>query len=168
MTTKSALKRPAILRGVQGHCEVRFSCTFPGGEAGYVSGYFDRFTGRTEDDGTRVLSGIWVKPGGHSDIPGSAVRDDDGNVWCKAGDITGDPETGLIIPVSKKEIASGTGAARYLAPSDRQVSYALSLCNRDGDLGGGNFYRPTEDEFRAMGRDEISEWISTARFELGT
>jgi hypothetical protein len=157
MTTRISIKRPAIFRGVQGHCEVRFSCTFPGGETGYVSGYFQRFTARTQDDGTPILSGIYVKPGNQSDIPDSAIRDDDANVWCSAADITGDSETGLIIPVSKKEMASGTGAARHLAPSGRQVSYALSLCDRDGEAGGGNFYRPSEAEFRTMTKAQVSE-----------
>jgi len=167
MTMKAQPRRPAIFRGVQGHCEVRFTCTFPGGAAGYVSGHLCQFTAtRPDENGIRTLSGIWVKPGIRSDIPASAIRDDDGNVWCAASGITGDPGTGLIIPVSKKEIATGTGAARHLAPSERQVSYALSLCDRDGDPGGGNFYRPSEEEFRAMSRAQISAWTGTAESEL--
>jgi hypothetical protein len=165
--TTTPLQRPDIFRGVTDNCEVRFTYTFASGETGYVSGRFVKFTGRVEDDGTRVVTGLEVRPGVSSRIPDSARLTPEGNVRCGADRITADRETRLIVPISKKEMASGTGAARYLAPTGRQVSYALSLCNRDGDLGGGNFYRPSEDEFRAMGRDEISQWISTAKDELG-
>jgi hypothetical protein len=155
--TKTPL--PEILRGVRGTCEVRFHYEADDGTSLYVSGHFEALAGTSREN----VTGIKVRLGGASSFPGRAgdiVRFD-------LARIKADPETGLIIPVSKKELASGTGAASRIAPSGRQVAYALSLCNRDGDLGGGNFYRPAEAEFRAMSRAEVSAWIDTARSELG-
>jgi len=155
--------KPAILRGVHPGSEVRFTYTFKDGQAGYVSGTFIEAPRRQDGTVTRFRARVGV----NSRIPAGlplAVGDEP---LFDIDRIQADAETGLIIPVSRKERATGTGGARYLAPSDRQVAYALSLCNRDGDLGGGNFYRPAEAEFRAMSRPQISEWIDTARFELG-
>jgi hypothetical protein len=165
--TKTPTQRPEIFRGVQGNCEVRFTYTFADGEEGYVSGHVEAFAGHVADDGTRVVTGLKVRVSRSSRIPDGVTVGEDRVVRFDAGRIKADPETGLIVPISKKEMASGTGAARFLGPSDRQVAYALSLCNRDGDLGGGNFYRPSEAEFRGMSRSEISQWIDTAKFELG-
>ena len=167
MTTKTPLSIPDIFRGVQGHCEVRFTYTFDGGEEGYVSGYFEAFAGHVADDGTRVVTGAKIRVGGRSKIPASVTVGEDRIIKCAADRIKADPETGLIIPVSKKEMASGTGAARFLGPGPRQVAYALSLCNREGDLGCRNFPHYTEAEFRAMSRGEISRWIDMAKDELG-
>jgi hypothetical protein len=156
----SEAKRPEILRGVNPGVEVRFTYTTKDGASAYVSGRVDRFTG-TEADG---VTGIAVRLSVSSRLPGCNPSD---VVILALARITPDPETGLIVPVSKKERATGTGAARFLGPSEKQVRYALSLCDRDGDLGGGNFYRPTEAEFRGMTPRKFSEWIAMAREELG-
>ena len=167
MTTKTPLQLPPMFRGVRDNCDVRFTYTFKSGEEGYVSGRFVKFTGRAEEDGTRVVTGIEVKPNFNSRVPEGAKLTPEGNLRCAADRVTPDSETGLVIPISKKEMANETGGARYLLATDAQVRYALSLCNRDGDAGGGNFYRPDEAEFRAMSRRDISAWIDTAKFELG-
>jgi hypothetical protein len=166
MTTKTPLQLPAIFRGIRDNCDVRFTYTFKNGETGYVSGRFVKFSGRVEDDGTRVVTGIEVKPGFNSRIPDGARLTPEGNLRCVADRVTADPATGLVIPISKKEMANGTGGARYLLATDAQVRYALSLCGRDVP-GGGNFYQPGEAEFRAMSRREVSEWIDMAKDELG-
>lgn len=165
--TKTPLQRPDMFRGITDNCEVRFTYLFAGGEEGYVSGRFVKFTGRVEDDGTRVVTGIEVKPNVNSRIPTGSKLTADGTVRCGADRITPDRETGLIVPVSKKEMASGTGAARFIGPSDRAVTYALSLCGHEGEPGGRNFPHYTEAQFRAMGREEIRRWIDMAKFELG-
>lgn len=156
-------ERPEILRGVQGHCEVRFTYEFKGGASGYVSGHFSRALGN-EADG---ITGIEVKVGPASKLPADVTVPESGLVKFSIGRITPDAGTGLIIPVSKKEMATGTGAARYVRPSSARIRYALSLCNRDDQAGGGNFYRPTEAELRAMSPAELGEWIGMAEFELG-
>jgi len=113
-----------------------------------------------------VVTGIEVKPNFNSRIPLGARLTPEGNLRCAADRVTADAATGLIIPVSKKEMANGTGGARHLPATDAQVRYALSLCSRDVP-GGGNFYQPDEAEFRGMSRREVSAWIDTARDELG-
>jgi len=151
--------RPEILRGVKGQCEVRFHYVTKDGESAYISGHFQRALG-SEEAG---ITGIEVKLGASSTLPGKAP----GDLAKFAVDRITPGESGLIVPVSKKEMARGTGAAAAIAPTEKQIAYALSLCDRDGQAGGGNFYRPSAAEFRRMSRTEISEWIDTAKFELG-
>jgi hypothetical protein len=151
--------KPEILRGVQGHCEVRFTYEFKGGESGYVSGNFSRALG-SEEAG---ITGIEVKVDAvRSKLPAGTEVPADGLVKFAVARIT-PGESGLIVPVSKKEQAAVSAG---LPVTDKQVAYALSLCNRDGEPGAGNFYRPSAAEFRAMDRTEISAWIDMAKFEM--
>lgn len=166
MTTETPLQLPAMFRGVRDNCDVRFTYTFASGKEGYVSGRFVKFGGRVEEDGTRVVTVIEVKPNFNSRIPEGAKLTSEGNLRCAADRVTPDSATGLVIPISKKEMADGTGGARYLLATDTQVRYALSLCGRDAP-GGGNFHQPDESGFRAMSRREVSEWIDMAKDELG-
>src|ERR1700677_2939261 len=149
MTTATV---PEILRPIKGNCEVRFDYTFKDGETAHVSGHFERFTG-SEAAG---ITGIEVRLDkaymlNHQPAVAKAIEADSRCVLVKfaAARITPDPETGLIIPVSRKEMATGTGAAAHIRATDRQVAYALSLCGRHCP-GGGNFRQPSEAEFRAM------------------
>lgn len=158
-TAETTAKRPAILRGVQGRCEVRFTYTTRDGGTAYISGHFERFIGSPESG----VEGIKVCLGSASTLPGKRAGD---VASLKLDRIHADPETGLIIPVSKKELAAGTGAARYIRPAGYLVRRALSLSGRTCP-GGGNYPQHTEAEFRAMTRAEIEQWIAMAEDELG-
>jgi len=156
------MEKPAILKGVKGHCEVRFTYRFNSGEDGYVSGNFNDFGGNERTGITAIR--VKVDPV-RSKLPAGTEVPASGLLVFMVDRIT-PGESGLIIPVSKKELAAQAAASAGLPATDKQVAYALSLCNRDGDAGGGNFYRPTAAEFRAMDRTEISAWIDMAKFEL--
>src|SRR5260221_12848310 len=93
-------ERPAILSRVQGQCEVRFTYEFKGGESGYVSGHFSRALG-TEESG---ITGIEVRVDAvRSKLPAGTAVPDDGLVKFALARITPDRETGLIVPLSRKE-----------------------------------------------------------------
>lgn len=70
-----------------------------------------------------------------------------------------------VTTASGRTIAKPLG--RRIPPTDAQVRYALSLCGRRHESGGGNFVQHTEAEFRAMTKFQISEWIDMAKDELG-
>lgn len=93
-------ERPAILQGVQGNCEVRFTYEFKGGHSGYVSGHYSRALGNDADG----ITGIEVHVDRlRSKLPEGTAVADDGTMKFALGRITPDAETGLIIPLSRKE-----------------------------------------------------------------
>lgn len=90
--------QPKILQGVKGHCEVRFTYAFKGGEAGYVSGHFSRTLG------AEAVTGIEVRVDPvRSKIPAGVEVPEDGLIKFALARITPDSATGLIIPLSRKE-----------------------------------------------------------------
>lgn len=162
------IKRPEIFRGVMGNCEVRFAYTFRDGESGRITGHFDSFIVKDgKVDGIRVRLGSTCAAAlRHQAGIAKALEKDRHQPVASfaAGRIEPDAETGLIIPVSKKELASGTGAARFIRTTGRQVAYALDLAGQvPADAA---IERPDEAQFRRMSRRDLSEWIDLARFEI--
>lgn len=135
--------KPAILSGLDKGSRVGFTYTGKKGEL-KVRGEIAGFTGSAEEGITGV----------------NIYTDDDGPRNFRVEGMKPWRGTTIAEPTFTQSVF-GPGPAA----TERQVQYALSLCNPFRG-GSGNFYRPTEAEFRAMGRSEISAWIDAAKEEL--
>jgi hypothetical protein len=149
------VRKPAVLGGTFVNCDVRFHYETKDGADAYVSGRLEEFLGNEE----KGITGIRVRLNVSARYPGLNAYE---TVACKLDRITPNAETGLIVPVSKKELATGTGAAQFILSTSKQVDYAVSLAAQVPD----SMERPAEKQFRAMSRHDLSEWIDMAKFEI--
>jgi len=156
------MRQPAILNGVIfGRMEVGFRYTTRAGAEIYVDGMPEEAVVK---DGEIV--GIRVRVNFNSKLDDSTrelVKKNGGILACKLDRIIPN-EHGLIVGVSKKELATGTGAARFIRPRGEHVAYAVSLVPQlPADTA---IERHTEAEFAAMSRHSLNEWIDAAKCEI--
>ena len=138
----------AEFTGIKDGDEVRFSYTMKNGRTGQVRGTAAGFIGKSGR-----IEGIRVHlDGRHTDAAILASANAaNGPVGFAPGRIAG-----LTVTRTAPRPAARPGYA-----TDAQVRYALSLCERTG-----NVCRPGEAGFRAMTKAQISEWIDMAKDEI--
>lgn len=159
------IRLPSVFRGVYlDRTPVRFKYMSRDGNEVYVSGMPRSYVAnkeRTECIGIRVE----VDASSRLDERTRELAErNNGILGCAADRIVSDEDTGLIVPVSKKEMASGTGAARFIRPRPQHVDYALRLLPQlpaDTVLE-----RHTERQFQCMTRHDLNEWIDAAKAEI--
>jgi hypothetical protein len=161
----TAPERPPVFRGIVKGGGVRFRYTFTDATVGVISG---RAVSILTRDG--AVSGLRVQLDATlaSDVAQQAVivearaKDPVRPVADFAlGGIHPDPDTGLIVPVSRREMAAGTGAGAYVRASGARVELAVALARNGEGVPGFPALR-AEGEFASMTRAQIDAWIDEA------
>lgn len=159
--------RPAILEGITPGTPVRFGYQFADGTSGEITGTYEGAAGTGWDN----LRGVKIRLSARSVSAHAARPEVDkagrratgrGIMLCRIPQITPGANGTIAAPAP----APAPASYRSPAATERQVAYALSLCELDCP-GSGNYVRYTAGEFAAMSRSQISAWITMARDELG-